>query len=348
MTIQILPNQIKIGQYVLQESSTGISFSGNVKSAGFVTLQLGGTVSGFTSGGYVSPFLPNSGQNTIDKFPFASNANATDFGDLSVARLSSSGQSSETYGYSSGGITYQPTSTFLNTIDRFAFSSNTTAADVGDLTIVREGSTGHSSSNNGYASGGRNPSPPNVASNTIDKFPFATSNSNATDVGDLTILKTWGAGSSSFVSGYNSGGYNKSNSNTINVIDKFPFSTDSNSSDVGDLTTTTELVSGHSSSTNGYASGGRNPSLPSFTSNVIDKFPFASNANATDVGDVTVSRYGAAGQSSTSSGYTSGGITFSPGAVLNVIDKFPFSSDSNSTDVGDLSQSRAYSAGQED
>ena len=72
-------------------------------------------------------------------------------------------------------------------------------------------------------------------------------------------------------------------------------------------------------STSGYTSGG-NPINPA--GNIIDKYPFASNANATDVGDLTQKREVATGQSSGASGYTSGGI--SP-AYTNVIDKFPFS-----------------------
>ena len=344
MTIQLLPDQIKIGPYVLKETSTGISFSGNVKAVDFATLQLGGTVSGFSSGGYTSPFTPASSRNTIDKFPFATNANATDFGDLSQARIQVAGQSSETDGYTSGGTFYSPTTTHVNTIDKFSFSSNVTATDVGDLTISREGPSGNSSTTNGYTSGGRD-TLLSVYYNTIDKFPFA-SNANATDVGDLSATKSWVSTSSSFVSGYIAGGYANP---TINVIEKFPFASDANVTDVGDLTIVKELASGHSSTTNGYTSGARSPATPTFTSNVIDKFPFASNANATDVGDITVARYAAAGQSSTSSGYTSGGTVFSPSGVMyNIIDKFPFASNANATDVGDLSQSRVYLGGQED
>ena len=93
-------------------------------------------------------------------------------------------------------------------------------------------------------------------------------------------------------------------------------------------------------STSGYTSGG-NPINPA--GNIIDKYPFASNANATDVGDLTQKREVATGQSSGASGYTSGGR--SP-AYTNVIDKFPFSVDGNATDVGDLTGPRGYGAGQ--
>ena len=97
-------------------------------------------------------------------------------------------------------------------------------------------------------------------------------------------------------------------------------------------------------SVSGYTSGGWSGSGP--TSNTIDKFPFASNANATDVGDLIGITRGPAGQSSIESGYTSGGQT--PGGYVNVIQKFPFASNSNATDVGDLSQTRGDSpAGQQ-
>jgi hypothetical protein len=88
----------------------------------------------------------------------------------------------------------------------------------------------------------------------------------------------------------------------------------------------------------GYSSGG------AASSNVIDKFPFAADANATDVGDLTQARFGAAGQSSDEFGYTSGGSS----PVSNVIDKFPFAADANATDVGDLTQARQGIAGQQD
>ena len=94
-------------------------------------------------------------------------------------------------------------------------------------------------------------------------------------------------------------------------------------------------------STSGYTSGG---STGPETTNTIDKFPFASDANATDVGDLTVAKQGAAGQSSTASGYTSGGGT---PTFVNTIDKFPFASDANATDVGDLTVIRQSLTGQQ-
>jgi hypothetical protein len=81
--------------------------------------------------------------------------------------------------------------------------------------------------------------------------------------------------------------------------------------------------------------------------NTIDKFPFATDANASDVGNITQARAVGAGQSSTASGYTSGGITSPYPTLVNIIDKFPFASDANATDVGDLTVGRYSSAGQQ-
>ena len=88
-------------------------------------------------------------------------------------------------------------------------------------------------------------------------------------------------------------------------------------------------MGGASSAENGYTlgrSGG----------NEIQKFSFASDGNATDAADLTVSRYLLGGTSSTTSGYGAGG---DPGRV-NTIDKFPFAADDNATDVGDLTQNK--------
>ena len=81
----------------------------------------------------------------------------------------------------------------------------------------------------------------------------------------------------------------------------------------------------------------------------IDKFSFSTDANATDIGQLSVARNGAAGQSSTTHGYTSGGYEPAPVGQTSHIDKFPFASDfsGTATDVGDLVTGRYWAAGQQ-
>jgi hypothetical protein len=306
------------------------------------TANYQGSVSGYTSGG---GNLDSSFLNVIDKFPFAADGNASDVGDLSQVRTQVAGQSSLVSGYTSGGVTFPATPTRVNTIDKFPFASNANATDVGDLTAVRRFSTGQSSSESGYTSGGGNDG---GYLNIIDKFPFAT-NANATDVGDLTLIRARPAGQNSGTSGYSSGGTGAPPTLTIvNTIDKFPFATNANASDVGDLTQVKTGATGTSSAVRGYTAGGSS-SVPTIV-NTIDRFPFAADANATDVGDLTIVTLSPAGQQSTASGYVSGGIlTQTPSfTYTNVINKFPLAADGNASDVGDLTVARGYSAGQQD
>ena len=202
-----------------------------------------GSVSGYTSGGAIGPV------NTIDKFPFSTDSNATDVGNLTQARQRQAGQSSTESGYNAGGST----GANVNTIDKFSFSADGNATDVGDLTQSRGGVGGQSSSVSGYTSGGR--IPPVAVVNTVDKFPFSA-DANATDVGDLTVGRDFVAGQSSLENGYSSGG-----DPSTNVIDKFPFASDSNATDVGDITVIKKGASGKSSTTSGYTSGGDIPGL---------------------------------------------------------------------------------------
>lgn len=323
MTIRFKNNTIEFesgtNQWVLSETPVGFDFLGTISATQFNAFQAMGDVAGYSSGGSTKPVPAPGILNTIDTFPFANNANATDVGDLSVDRYETAGQSSPAYGYNSGGWVATPVAGAVNNIDRFGFGTTANATDVGDLTVARQAPAGQSSSVSGYSSGG-------LGSNVIDKFPFA-SNANASDVGDLTVARGRAAGQSSSASGYTSGGAPAG----TNTIDKFPFAANANATDVGDLTVARNAVAGQSSTASGYTSG------DNLFTTVVDKFPFSVDANATDVGDLTVGREEPAGQSSTVSGYTSGGGT---PAVSNTIDKFPFASDANATDVGDLTVAR--------
>jgi hypothetical protein len=244
------------------------------------------------------------------------------------------------FGYASGGsVPSGP----INVIEKFSFTSDGNATDVADLTIARSAEAGQSSTVSGYTSGGTEP-PATGLSNVIDKFPFAA-DGNATDVGDLTVTRNLAGGQSSSDNGYSAGGRTPG---YVNTIDKFSFASDGNATDVGDTVSTLYGPSGQNSPSTGYVSGGTFPPTDpeGVYTNVIQKFPFASDANATNVADLTVSRRQAAGQSSSASGYTSGGINPGDANAQTTIDKFPFASDTNATDVGDHLVATYGSAGQ--
>lgn len=316
-----------------------------------------GSFSGYTAGG-VSPNNPTSfnnpqginGHRTIDKFPFASDANATDAGTLIAGTSGSSGQSSISHGYTSGGSVYP---TLEGVIYKFPFSNNAGSSSVGRLagqqpiasTSGKERGMGHSSADTGYHSGG-DVGP--YITGRIVKFPFAH-DTNSGIVGHLTNFGTErGAGLSSVTDGYAAGGLSSPGPSRTTKIDKFPFSTDVNATTIGNLTVAKTDVTGQSSTSHGYVSGGNEAGPPysyNDTITTIEKFPFASDADATEIADLSVSRAFSAGQSSISHGYTSGGHSESLTSYTNIIDKFPFSSDANATDVGDISKHRSESTG---
>ena len=279
----------------LNPSSTNVidkfPFSSNSNATVVGDLTQAGRGSGGQSSqtpGYVSG---NGASNVIDKFTISTDANATDVGDLTAGRYKITGQSDTVngFGYTSGGIEAAPGNS--NVIDKFSFTSNGNATDVGNLWRESSGLAGQSSSTHGYTTGGVKKWPPSYPSvyvnyNTIEKFPFV-SGGNSSDISDLTQARQAGAGQSSTTHGYTSGGQP-----AVNVIDKFTFSADANATDLGDLTESKAEPSGQSSQTHGYASGGYTGS----PSNVINKFPFSTDANATDIGNLTAGRYGVAGQ----------------------------------------------------
>ena len=278
-------------------------------------------------------FVTGGSSTDITKFPFASDGNATDLGDLTQSAAIYSGQSSGTHGYctnNSGG----------NKIEKFPFTSNANATDIGDLADASIGAGGgQSSSTHGYTAGGR--------FTYIQKFSFTTDGDATTNSGGLAVSTGAAAGQSDAINafGYVTGGTILP-STVRNDIQKFSFASEAAATDIGNLTEGRFYMSGQSSETHGYTTGGQNgysgPTL-STNSDRIDKFSFSSNGNATDVGNLLQAKYGgSAGQSSTVSGYTSGG---SP--TTYHIEKFPFSTDADATDVGDLVTNRVYMTGQQ-
>ena len=286
--------------------------------------------------GYVSSTNDIGNGDIIDKYPFASDDNATDVGNLTVKRLNGAGGRSATHGYHAGGYTGVELSE--NIIDKYTFAADNDATDVGDLTVGRCYNNGNSSSTHCYATGGAATWHANSESDVIDKW-TTSADANATLVGTLTFVRQQNtAGQSSETHGYTCGGIHVST--YFDRIDRFTFASDNDAVDHGDMTTSRNQAAGQSSTTHGYITGGY-----SSNTNKIEKFTFASNSNAADVGVLShgPSNWSISGQSSTTHGYTAGGYNGS--AILNIIDKFTFASDNDATDVGDLTVARCQTAG---
>ena len=294
---------------------------GNATDIGNLTIGRNGVVGnysktdGFTSGGYTgSP--PGAGpwaySKVVDKFPFSSDDNASDSGDLHTAVSIASSSTSPTHGYVTGG-NYVSSFYIINRIQKFPFSSFTTAEHNADLSSYHTFAEGNQSTTHGYRSGGRSGrpfSPPSLIYpqfDNMDKFPFAV-DADATDIGDLIPgIRSEMAGQSSVNDGYLTTGAISDNLNEFpytpaqRVITKFPFATDAPNAFVGNLhpTANQAQATGHSSVTHGYVSGGRTvspgPSYNSIAVNKIFKFPFVNDASGDDIADLNTARMQVAG-----------------------------------------------------
>ena len=268
----------------------------------------------------------------VDKFPFVSEASVSSVGDLTTIRAQDgSTHESKTHAYYSGGGPSGGTVT----VDKFSFFSPVTFTTAADLASAVQDHAGSSSSTHGYTVGGKQG--PGAANNVniIQKFPFS-SDTTGTDVGDLTVSISQLTGIKSISKGYASGGENTSNI-SINVIQSHPYQADTNATDVGDMTVSRYRLGSAFSDTHGYNTGGETSPTPIITYNVIDKFPFASDANATDVGDLVYTTKGDNGASSSTHGYAIGGQLVGTGLDDQTIQKFSFASDANATEIITLS-----------
>ena len=241
------------------------------------------------------------------------------------------------FGYSTGG---HGASGGQNQIDKHSFVSDGNAIDVGDILVGVHANCGAQDTTHGYIAGG-------ATINTIQRISFA-SDGNASSVGTLTLQRGSHAGASSTTHGYAAGGDSAATSPTnsgINVIEKYAFSASTSGSDVGDLSANRTSVSGCTSTTHGYIRGGRIGGPGAATYNIIERYPFASDTNASDVGDMVAigTNCGYNGQNSETHGYITGGEGTGNATRLQ---KHAFASSANATEIGSLAFGALPGAGQ--
>jgi hypothetical protein len=292
---------VSFASYVFQGSSTGYVSGGDPLANQILKFSFASSPISFTDvGDLTTPMIFTAGQKSAthgysnkllvnNKYPYSSDTNATLVGNMATSAEKRAGQSSSENGYAAGGG--PPT---LSDIDKFPFATDTNATDIGDLaTAVQNlGGVGGSSETDGFILGGLVASVPVGATTSVQKFPFAT-DSNAAGYATLSEKKHSVAGVSSSTFLYAVGGAKFSPpppSYIIqNVIEKFPFSSPAPRTDVGDLGRTTWVAAGVSSTTDGYSVGGSSPIFP-FPSLIttVQKFPYSSDTNSSDVGNLDV------------------------------------------------------------
>ena len=288
---------------------------------------------GYASGGFSSP----TASTYIQKFAFVSSlSNSTNVGFLSTPRSRATGHSSSIAGYTAGGENPQMNpSAFgnLSTIEKFVFSNDSTTTSRGSLYDGRITAAGTSSSSYGYHAGGYTQAPSTkYETGNVSKFSFLSDAESSTIHTSNAMNLSFLAGHQNSEFSYSSGGFSYTNSTRYSMISKFPFAVEDTTRIVtGNLTQGKNGHVGVSSPTEGYVVGGYNGSV---VLNVIEKFPFASDSNSTDIGDLAEPLTSSTAISAADAGYafSAGGPPTSRGSI----NKFPFASG-----VGELNITRA-------
>tara|TARA_Y100000004_G_scaffold152347_1_gene175465 strand:+ start:1472 stop:2701 length:1230 start_codon:yes stop_codon:yes gene_type:complete len=244
---------------------------------------------------------------------FASNSVSAAISGIATTRAQGTGGASITHGYWMGG----GGGPYTAGVQKWPFAATDGLTDVGDLINQSNGAGAHANNeavgNRAfvYAAGGIS-----SRTNVIQKMPTA-SDTDFTDVGDLTYTVNHNSGMSSSTHGYTASGNSPPYVTTIN---KWPFATDTNATLVGNLALAQFDGSGQSSTDNGYhTSGFYNPYN---RRKDVQKFPFASDGDGTDIGDLTYGGHYTTGTQSTTNGYQIGGNNMQP-----YLQYFPFASD---------------------
>ncbi len=239
----------------------------------------------------------------IQKFPLtAPTVTASTVNNLMIPRFRVGGVSSgvASYALAGHGTAFSP-GVSHTAVEKFPFAADTYISYVGEMSSNLAGGFGTvSSAEAGYATGGVvatpyspvSPAPPAGVDgvNTIQKFKFAT-DGNLNDIGDLTQARGLTTSASSPVAGYTMGG-SQTPAVRYNTIDKFPYVNESRATDVGDLTSASVAAgAGAASTASGYHMGGISATAPgappTTTIATIDKFSFASDGNATNIGSLS-------------------------------------------------------------
>jgi len=213
-------------EYVTISSQGGGNDFGDLQTARSYPAGASNATRGIIAAGSVNP-TPATQTNSIEFVTMASTGDASEFGDLTLARtyMSGAGCQSTTRGIFAGG---HPMNT--NLIDFVLFSTKGTATKFGELTLARSGISAGSNATRGIFAGGSDGAA-NAGVNTIDFITMATEG-NATDFGDATTtsFRWMGAGMYSATRGVHCGGYP-----AMNIIQFITVATEGNAQDFGDL-----------------------------------------------------------------------------------------------------------------
>ena len=256
-----------------------------------------------------------SKSDVINTVQIATTGNATDFGNLSVAKNGVAALASATRGVFSGG--YTPTA--QSTIEYLNFQSSGGVNDFGDLLSATQDHMSGSNNTIGIFS-----------RDTTTQFITLASTGDATDFGgDTTVARYYGMQSNCSPTRMVIGG-GRVSPTVVGTIDFFTFATRGDAVSFGEMSVTRSGYGAGGNSTRGIFAGGYTPTIL----DTIDFITIASEGNAADFGNLVAATRAKQNATSSTRCVIAGGVT--PSDEVNTIEFVTISSTGNTTDFGDL------------
>ena len=267
--------------------------------------------------GVIGGGLTTGYTNVIAYFAITTTGNATDFGDLTVARGYLGGLSNSTRGVFAGGDG-------TNVIDYITIATPSNATDFGDLLATSSDVVGVCDSSRGVI----------WRSQTSLEYISVNTTGNSTSFGTI--------GGSDYNAGWNDSTRaifaQGSGGSTMRYI---TIQTTGNAQTFGTLTASRQRLAGCGDGTYAIFGGGEN-NVGGTNSNVLDYVTIQTTGNATDFGDLLSATQRPAATSNGTRGCWAGGEV---SGNINVIQYVTITSPGNATDFGDLTHAVGFAAG---
>ena len=303
-----------------------------IMPAGNTEIRGAGSGRGVMAGGAESLSSPYTISDRMQYITIATTGNATDFGNLSLARYYVRGTASSTRGVFAGG-TY-PSPAVTDTIDYVTISSQGGANDFGDMSLQRNGLAAFGNGTRGILAGGYT-TPTNTQTNVIEFVNIATTGL-VNKFGDLSERREIMAGFASPTRGIIAGGAQGGTITNLTADIQFvTLATGGDSQRFGELVRLRYRLPGASNSTRGLTFGGRYPGQNGVDE--IDYITIATEGNAQDFGNLTAAVHESGALASSTRGINFGGESApNSGSLFNTIDYVTIATTGNATDFGDL------------
>ena len=266
---------------------------------------------------------PASGLSDVIQFvSISSTGNASDFGDLTVARALGAACGSSTRSVMGGGD-----GSVVDVMDYVNPASAGNASDFGNLEAATQLLGSFSNSTRGVFGGGKTGSANHI--NTMQYITIANTG-NTTDFGNLSATRNGVGGLASTTRGvFGGGNTNTFEASQVNIMEYVTIANTGNTTDFGNLAANNSNIAGASNSTRGLFLGG----YESDHTNRVQYITIASTGNATDFGDLVRTQYNGAATSNSTRAIYGGGEA---GGLANAIQYFTIANTGNTTDFGDL------------